>query len=235
MSSYDLQEAVAAVSLSCPIWTEMLHAAQQQSYFQALQATLAERSQVATVYPPAREVFTAFELTPFARTKVVILGQDPYHQPNQAHGLAFSVAHGVKPPPSLRNIYCAVQHDDADFVIPKHGNLQAWAKQGVLMLNTVLTVEHGQAHAHAKIGWQTFTDAVMETLNGHPEPLVFMLWGKHAQQKGQLITSDKHLKLHAVHPSPLSAYRGFLTCGHFDAANKFLDDRRGSQINWALA
>lgn len=234
MADYDIQEAATAVSLTCPEWSAMLHQACQQDYFNALQATLAARSQQATVYPPPREVFTAFELTPFATTKVVILGQDPYHQPNQAHGLAFSVAQGVKPPPSLRNIYLAVQHDYPDFAIPRHGNLQAWAKQGVLMLNTVLTVEHGQAHAHAKIGWESFTDSVMQRLNDHPEPLVFMLWGKHAQQKGRLITSDKHLKLEAVHPSPLSAYRGFLTCGHFRAANQFLDQTRASQVNWAL-
>lgn len=232
MTGYNIAQAASAVSEACPSWGELLQHALDSDYFKVLQSSLQSRSQSAVIYPPANAVFKAFELTPLASTKVVILGQDPYHQPEQAHGLAFSVNPGVKPPPSLRNIYKAVQHDYPQFDIPPHGDLRGWAAQGVLMLNTVLTVEQSEAHAHAKIGWQLFTDAVMETLNAHPQPLVFMLWGKHAQQKGELITAPHHLKLNAVHPSPLSAHRGFLSCGHFAAANAFLSDVGKDTIDW---
>lgn len=232
MTGYNIVEAATAVSTACPGWGDVIQNELQRDYFKTLQHSLQTRSQSAVVYPPASDVFKAFELTPLASAKVVILGQDPYHQPEQAHGLAFSVNPGVKPPPSLRNIYKAVQHDYPSFVIPHHGDLRNWAAQGVLMLNTVLTVEQSNAHAHAKIGWQFFTDAVMETLNAQPQPLVFMLWGKHAQQKGELITASHHLKLNAVHPSPLSAHRGFLSCGHFAAANAFLTDVGRCRIDW---
>lgn len=232
MSNYDLQEAAAAVSARCPEWSALIENAREQAYFQQLQAQLATRSQSVPIFPPADDVFRAFALTPLAATKVVILGQDPYHQPNQAHGLAFSVAQGVRPPPSLRNIYKAVQHDYPSFEIPQHGNLQGWAEQGVLLLNTVLTVEQGRAHAHAKLGWQHFTDAVMDKLNAHQQPLVFLLWGKHAQTQGRRIDAQRHLKLEAVHPSPLSAHRGFLTCGHFASANTYLVGNGQQPIDW---
>ena len=230
---YNLGAATAAVSKACPNWGELLSNALNQDYFKTLRSRLQSRCQGAVVYPPAHDVFKAFELTPLAATKVVILGQDPYHQPDQAHGLAFSVNPGIKPPPSLRNIYKAVKHDYPDFVIPQQGDLRGWAEQGVLMLNTVLTVEQGKAHAHAKLGWQPFIDAVMQALNAHSQPLVFMLWGNHAQQQGEKITAPQHLKLKAVHPSPLSAHRGFIHCGHFAAANAFLTQAGRAEIDWS--
>ena len=226
------QVHAAAASVSCPSWRKLLSHAMERDYFKTLHSTLQSRCQCVAIYPPATEVFQAFELTPLASTKVVILGQDPYHQPGQAHGLAFSVNPGIKPPPSLRNIYKAVQQDYPDFRTPQHGDLRGWAAQGVLMVNTVLTVEQGKAHAHAKIGWQHFTETVMRTLNAHPQPLVFLLWGKHAQQHGELIDAPQHLKLHAVHPSPLSAHRGFINCGHFAAANAFLKHAGRTEVAW---
>lgn len=228
----DYKVHAAAAAVSCPSWSNLLSHAMERDYFKKLQISLQSRCHSVAIYPPATEVFKAFELTPLASTKVVILGQDPYHQPDQAHGLAFSVNPGIKPPPSLRNIYKAVQHDYPDFIIPQHGDLRGWAAQGVLMVNTVLTVEQGKAHAHAKIGWQQFTEAVMQRLNAHPQPLVFLLWGKHAQQQGALIDAPQHLKLNAVHPSPLSAHRGFISCGHFAAANAFLSQAGRTEIDW---
>lgn len=168
-----------------------------------------EREAGKIVYPPAADVFNAFKYTEFADVKVVILGQDPYHGPNQAHGLCFSVLPGVAVPPSLVNIYKELHRDIPGFEIPSHGYLLSWAQQGVLLLNTVLTVEAGKAHSHASSGWEHFTDRVIAALNEHREGLVFLLWGNHAQKKGQYIDRQRHHVLMAPHPSPLSAHRGF--------------------------
>lgn len=236
MSDSTKKAAAPAAAFSslpeCPVWCELLQSEADKAYFSALQDKVAEARQNSTVYPPAKDVLSALSVTPFAKTKVVILGQDPYHGPNQANGLAFSVSPGVKIPPSLRNIYKAVSNDYPNFKIPEHGDLSCWAEQGVLLLNTVLTVEEGKAHSHAKWGWETFTTAVLEKLNEHSDPLVFLLWGKHAQSKASVVDDNRHLKLSTVHPSPLSAHRGFLTCGHFKAANQFLNKHSQSPVDW---
>ena len=179
-------------------------------------------------------MFSAFQATEFDKVKVVILGQDPYHGPGQAHGLCFSVKHGIKTPPSLRNMYKELQQSVPGFEIPAHGNLQSWAEQGVLLLNTVLTVEQGKAHSHSKIGWEQFTDKVIEVLNQHANGLVFMLWGSHAHKKGAHIDTQKHHVLKTTHPSPLSAHRGFLGCGHFIHCNQLLEEQGLSPINWQV-
>lgn len=185
------------------------------------------------IYPPGALIFNALNSTPLAQTKVVVIGQDPYHGPGQAHGLCFSVQPGVKTPPSLVNIYKELKRD-LNIDIPGHGNLQHWAEQGVLLLNTSLTVEHGIAGSHAKIGWQTFTDKVIEVVSQQQEHLVFLLWGAHAQSKEKLIDVSKHLVLKSVHPSPLSAHRGFIGNGHFSRTNKFLQQHELSPIDWRL-
>ncbi|MGL5092204.1 MAG: uracil-DNA glycosylase, partial [Aeromonas sobria] len=166
------------------------------------------------------------------QVKVVILGQDPYHGPNQAHGLCFSVLPGVRTPPSLVNIYKELQRDLPDFVTPNHGFLESWAKQGVLLLNTVLTVQAGQAHSHSQLGWETFTDRVIEQINASCQGVVFLLWGAHAQKKGRFIDRQRHHVLTAPHPSPLSAHRGFIGCGHFTETNRLLEQQGKSQIEW---
>lgn len=202
-------------------WSDVLAEEKQQSYFIDLLARIQqERAAGKVIYPPQDQVFQAFKLTPLATLKVVIIGQDPYHGPGQAHGLCFSVPDGVKFPPSLRNIFKALQHDFPDYEIPASGNLSHWAEQGVLLLNTVLTVEQGKAHSHASWGWETFTDRVIERINTHCEGVVFLLWGAHAQKKGALIDRERHHVLETVHPSPLSAHRGFLTAGHFRQTNQ---------------
>ncbi len=196
-------------------WTDVIGEEKSQPYFQnILQYVRQERLAGKTIYPPQSEVFSAFALTAFSEVKVVILGQDPYHGPKQAHGLSFSVKPGVIPPPSLQNMYKELAQD-VGFQIPPHGYLTHWAKQGVLLLNTVLTVEHGRAHSHANIGWETFTDKVIHRLNQHREHLVFLLWGSHAQKKGQFIDRTRHCVLTAPHPSPLSAHRGFFRLSSF--------------------
>lgn len=216
-------------------WKEALGAEKQQPYFQhILQQVNEARAAGKIVYPPHNEVFSAFSLTEFDQVKVVILGQDPYHGPNQAHGLAFSVKPPVAPPPSLVNMYKELAQDIPNFEIPKHGYLIDWAKQGVLLLNTVLTVEQGQAHSHARFGWETFTDKVIEQLNAHRENLVFLLWGSHAQKKGQFIDRSRHCVLTAPHPSPLSAHRGFFGCRHFSQANQYLKEKGIAEIQWQL-
>lgn len=215
-------------------WTEAIGDEKAQPYFQQiLHYVHNERYAGKTVYPPQNEVFSAFALTEFEQVKVVILGQDPYHGPNQAHGLSFSVKPGIAPPPSLLNMYKELAQD-VNFQIPQHGYLIDWAKQGVLMLNTVLTVEQGKAHSHANIGWETFTDKVIHQLNQHREKLVFLLWGSHAQKKGQFIDRNRHCVLTAPHPSPLSAHRGFFGCRHFSKANDYLRSQGLSEINWQL-
>ena len=215
-------------------WSQLIEQEQQQSY---LQQTLAfverERAAGKVIYPPAADVFNAFELTPLSEVKVVILGQDPYHGPNQAHGLCFSVLPGIKVPPSLRNIYKELTTDIPGFIAPEHGYLSSWAKQGVLMINTVLTVEEGKAHSHAKLGWETFTDKVIQTVNEQCAGVVFLLWGSHAQRKGAMIDNQRHHILTAAHPSPLSAYRGFFGCQHFSKTNAILAEQGKQGIDWA--
>jgi uracil-DNA glycosylase len=192
-----------------------------------------EKDQQKKIYPHSADWFHALETTPLDEVKVVILGQDPYHQPGQAHGLCFSVKPGVKVPPSLVNIYKELESDLG--VTPvKHGYLESWAKQGVLLLNAVLTVEDSHANAHQGKGWEQFTDKVIETINAQRENVVFMLWGSYAQKKGSVIDPQKHLVLKAPHPSPLSAHRGFLGCRHFSQANDYLVQHGESPINWQL-
>ena len=216
-------------------WHEAIGAEKQQPYFTQLRQRIRQaRQSGAAIYPPQNEVFNAFALTEFAAVKVVILGQDPYHGPNQAHGLAFSVRRGVDVPPSLRNIYRELGNDIAGFVMPDHGFLQHWAEQGVLLLNAVLTVQAGQAHSHANWGWECFTDRVVEQLNIHRDGLVFMLWGSHAQKKGAMIDRSRHLVLEAVHPSPLSAHRGFFGCQHFSLTNQYLEETGQAPIHWQV-
>ena len=185
------------------------------------------------VFPPGPQIFAAFDATPFDATKVVILGQDPYHGRGQAHGLSFSVQPGVPVPPSLLNIYKEIERD-LGIPRPDHGCLLPWARQGVLLLNAVLTVEEGNAGAHQKRGWEGFTDHVVDALNREREGLVFLLWGSYAQQKGKVIDTQRHRVLKAPHPSPLSAHRGFLGCGHFSATNEYLQRRGQTPIDWSL-
>ena len=215
-------------------WTQLLAKEKEQVYFQEILAFVnKERTLGKVIYPENIDVFNAFRYCPFEKLKVVILGQDPYHNMNQAHGLAFSVQQGVTPPPSLKNIYKCLSQDVC-FQVPHHGELTQWAKQGVFLLNTVLTTEAHKAHSHANIGWERFTDAVIALISTHKTHVVFMLWGSHAQKKIPLIDQEKHLILTAPHPSPLSAYRGFLNCQHFSKANAYLQAQGSSEIHWQL-
>ncbi|NOH52417.1 uracil-DNA glycosylase [Vibrio coralliilyticus] len=216
-------------------WQDVIGAEKQQDYFQqTLNFVESERAAGKAIFPPAKDVFNAFRATEFNDVKVVILGQDPYHGPRQAHGLCFSVLPGIKTPPSLVNMYKELAQDIDGFQIPAHGYLQSWAEQGVLLLNTVLTVEQGKAHSHAKTGWETFTDKVIEAVNQHQSGVVFLLWGSHAQKKGRFIDRNKHHVLAAPHPSPLSAHRGFFGCGHFSLANQILNAQGKTTIDWHL-
>jgi uracil-DNA glycosylase len=192
-----------------------------------------EKAQGKVIYPPGPEIFSAFEHTPFDKVRVVILGQDPYHGPDQAHGLSFSVRPGVRVPPSLQNMFKEIENC-LDIPRPDHGCLTPWADRGVLLLNAVLTVEAGQAASHQGRGWEGFTDAAIDALSREREGLVFMLWGSHAQKKGQLIDGKRHCILRSVHPSPLSAHRGFMGCGHFAKANAYLEARGESPVDWSL-
>ncbi len=215
-------------------WQEHLGCEFDKDYMARLRAFLgAEKQAGKTLYPAGPDIFNAFNLTPFEQVKVVILGQDPYHGPNQAHGLCFSVQRGVKTPPSLVNIYKEIQRD-LGIAPASHGNLSHWAEQGVLLLNAVLTVEAGQAASHQKQGWETFTDQAIEHLNRDRDGLVFLLWGSHAQKKGRLIDRERHCVLTAPHPSPLSAHRGFLGCGHFSRANQYLLQQGKTAIDWSV-
>lgn len=214
-------------------WSDVIGAEKQQPYFLDTMAYVAaERAAGKEIYPPEHDVFNAFRYTPFEQVKVVILGQDPYHGPNQAHGLCFSVLPGVPVPPSLVNMYKELAQDIEGFQIPQHGYLKSWADQGVLLLNTVLTVERGQAHSHAKLGWETFTDRVIAAVNEHRQGVVFLLWGAHAQKKGRIIDRQRHHVLTAPHPSPLSAHRGFLGCRHFSQTNQLLAQQNLPAIDW---
>lgn len=219
---------------SQPTWSELLKDEKQQAYFQEILDFLNEQYQQGKIiYPPKTDIFNAISLTPFDQVKVVIIGQDPYHGPGQAHGLCFSVKENIKPPPSLKNIYKEL-NSDTDFNIPAHGNLTQWAKQGVLLLNATLTVEAHKAASHSHIGWQRFTDKIIGLLNQHKTPIVYLLWGSYAQKKAGLIDSKKHYILKAPHPSPLSAHRGFLGCRHFSKTNQLLIDAGLTPIDWQL-
>jgi len=213
-------------------WGDLIKTESSTNYFQNIIALINDqKSSGITVYPDEDNIFLALQLAPYENVKVIILGQDPYHSEGLAHGLAFSVPESQSAPPSLRNIFKEITRDTKRN--PTTSNcLISWAKQGVLLLNTSLTVVAGQANSHSSIGWQTFTDKIIESLNVHPEPLVFLLWGKNAAKKTQLITSSRHLVLTAPHPSPLSAHRGFAGCGHFSKANEWLKRHGKETINW---
>ncbi|GAB2627207.1 uracil-DNA glycosylase [Novilysobacter erysipheiresistens] len=217
-----------------PSWKARVGDYLQREDMQALAAFLRQRKAAgAQVFPPGPDLFAAFDATPFEQTRVVILGQDPYHGPGQAHGLCFSVRPGVPVPPSLLNVYKEIERD-LGIARPDHGCLLPWARQGVLLLNAVMSVEAGRAGAHAGKGWEGFTDHVVETLDREREGLVFLLWGSYAQKKGAMIDRQRHRVLKAPHPSPLSAHRGFLGCGHFSAANQYLVRRGQAPIDWSL-
>lgn len=215
-------------------WKSVLKAAFNQPTFeQAALHVKTEKAQGKTIYPPGSMIFNAFNYTPFDKVKVVILGQDPYHGPGQAHGLCFSVQNGIAPPPSLVNIFKEL-HADIGIPIPNHGNLTRWADQGVFLLNASLTVRAGEPMSHAKIGWAPFTDAVIKTISDKKEHVVFLLWGKFAQEKSVLINQARHLILRAAHPSPLSAHAGFMGCKHFSKTNEYLVKQGIDPIDWRL-
>ena len=215
-------------------WREVLKNEFEQLYMKKLKSFLSsELAKGKTIYPHGREIFQAFDWTPFEKVKVVIIGQDPYHGPNQAHGACFSVKPGVPAPPSLINIFKEI-HSSLGLPVPSHGYLKKWATQGVFLLNTVLTVEKGQPSSHQGKGWEEFTDRVVELLNKEREGLVFMLWGNHARKKAAGVDTRRHMVLRAPHPSPLSAYRGFLGCGHFCRANNYLVQLGLEAIDWKL-
>ena len=217
-----------------PSWKARVGDWFERGDMRALSTFLRERVNAgARIHPPPKEIFAAFDATPFDAVKVVILGQDPYHGPGQAHGLCFSVLPGVEVPPSLQNIYKELARDTG-FAPPAHGYLLPWAQRGVLLLNAVLTVEEGRAGSHQGRGWEGFTDHVVDVLNREREGLVFLLWGSYAQAKGRVIDSRRHRVLKAPHPSPLSAYRGFLGCGHFSAANDYLSRHGMAPVDWSL-
>lgn len=204
----------------------------EKDYFNKLQCIIEEEYGRYTVYPKREHIFSALEYTPYEKVKVVILGQDPYHGPDQAHGLSFSVLPGVPTPPSLKNIFKELQND-LGLSIPSHGYLKKWADEGVLLLNTVLTVREGEAHSHKKIGWETFTDAVIKKLSEREQPIVFVLWGKPAQEKKRLI-SNHHYMVEAPHPSPLSAHRGFFGSRPFSKVNEWLKKNGDKEIDWKI-
>lgn len=212
-------------------WDEILGGEFQKEYYLKLRAFLAHEYKTGTVYPDMYDIFNALKLTAYRDVKVVIIGQDPYHGPNQAHGLCFSVLPGVTPPPSLKNIYKEIEAEYGT-PPPQDGELTRWAKQGVLLLNTVLTVRAGMANSHRGKGWEIFTDKIISLLNDRKEPIVFMLWGGNAKQKQKLITNSHHLVLTAAHPSPLSAFNGFFGCGHFKKCNDFLTEINREPIVW---
>ena len=214
-------------------WDDLLKDEFQKPYYQKLRAILAREYQTHTVYPDMYDIFNALRATDYKDVKAVILGQDPYHGPGQAHGLCFSVKPGVPAPPSLKNIFKELK-DELDIPIPDTGYLMPWAKQGVLMLNTVLTVRAGEANSHKGLGWETLTDRVIELLNDREQPLVFFLWGANAKRKRELLTNPSHLVLSCAHPSPLSASSGFFGCGHFKACNDFLKKHNMTPIDWRL-
>lgn len=217
------------------IWSDILSEEKQKPYFKEILNFLADEiKQGKTIFPIKENIFNAFKYTEFENLKVVILGQDPYHNFDQAHGLAFSVQKGVDVPPSLKNMYKELARSVDGFSQPNHGCLTSWAEQGVFLLNTTLTVEAHKANSHKDIGWDIFTDTVIKKISDNKENVVFMLWGSHARKKKDLIDNSKHLILESTHPSPLSAHRGFLGCDHFVKCNEFLIKKGLKSINWAL-
>ncbi len=214
-------------------WDNIIGAEFQKEYYLKLRAFLKDEYANQVVYPDMQSLFSALKVTSYAQTKVVILGQDPYHEPNQAHGMCFSVKPGVQIPPSLLNMYKEIKNEYG-YDIPNNGYLMPWAQQGVLLLNAVLTVREGQAGSHANKGWEEFTDSVIKALNKREDPVVFMLWGNYARKKKEFIDTSRHFVLEAAHPSPLSASRGFMGCGHFRAANDILIRLVKNPINWRI-
>lgn len=214
-------------------WDILLKDEFEKPYYLNLRKFLANEYKTQTIYPNMNDIFNALKYTDYQNVKVVILGQDPYHQPNQAHGLCFSVKKGVNPPPSLQNMYKEI-HAEYGYPIPNHGELTYWAEQGVLMLNTVLTVRESQPNSHKGMGWEIFTDDIITLLNQRPEPMVFLLWGANARAKTKLITNPAHLVLCSAHPSPLSAYNGFFGNNHFKKANEFLKQNGMKEIDWQI-
>ncbi len=214
-------------------WLEPLQPEFKKPYYKSLYESVKEEYHKHPVYPPADDIFNAFDFTPLSEVKVVIIGQDPYHEPGQAHGLCFSVKPGVKTPPSLVNIYKELE-DDLGCYIPNNGYLEKWARQGVLMLNNVLTVRAHEANSHKNLGWEQFTDAVIDVLNKQDRPIVFLLWGSPAQRKCAKLNNPNHLILKCPHPSPLSAYRGFFGCKHFSQTNTFLKEKGLEPIDWQI-
>ncbi len=212
-------------------WDELLAGEFEKDYYQNLRKFLAEEYRQNTIYPDMHDIFNALKFTPYSQVRAVILGQDPYHGPGQAHGLSFSVQKGKRIPPSLVNIYQELR-DDLGVQSPGHGCLEGWARQGVLMLNTVLTVRAKQANSHKGKGWEIFTDRIIELLNQRQEPMVFLLWGANAKAKQSLITNPNHLVLTAAHPSPFSAFSGFFGCRHFSQCNDFLEAHGQGRIPW---
>ncbi|NLJ80244.1 MAG: uracil-DNA glycosylase [Firmicutes bacterium] len=214
-------------------WDQLLAGEFQKPYYLTLKRFLRREYAEEIIYPETQNIFEALKQTPYSQAKVVLLGQDPYHGPGQAHGLAFSVPFGVPPPPSLRNVFMEIKKD-LGVPLPHHGCLLSWARQGVLLLNTVLTVQAGKAGSHQGRGWEIFTEQIIRILNRREKPLVFLLWGRQAQSRGHLLTNPRHLVLRAAHPSPLSAFRGFFGSAHFSQANRFLESKGQSAINWGL-
>lgn len=214
-------------------WDILLRDEFEKDYYRNLRKFLVSEYRTKTIYPDMNDIFNSLKFTDYKDVKAVILGQDPYHEPGQAHGLCFSVKKGVPAPPSLQNIYKEI-HAELGLPIPTHGDLSSWAKQGVLLMNTVLTVRRGQANSHKGMGWEIFTDNVIKLLNERPEPIVFLLWGANARSKAKLITNPAHLVLQSAHPSPLSAYNGFFGNGHFIKANDFLIKTYGKCIDWGI-
>lgn len=214
-------------------WDILLKDEFQKDYYKNLRKFLAAEYKTQRIHPGMNDIFNSLKYTDYKDVRVVILGQDPYHQPGQAHGLSFSVRKGVQPPPSLQNIYKEI-HAEYGYPIPEHGELTYWARQGVLLMNTVLTVRESCPNSHKGMGWEIFTDDVIMLLNQRPEPMVFLLWGANARTKTKLITNPAHLVLTSAHPSPLSAYNGFFGNGHFKKANEFLKKVYGNEIDWRI-
>lgn len=215
-------------------WTEIIKEEKEKPYFKKIEEVIAKDSEHTPIYPPQNLVFNALNTTPFEKVKVVIIGQDPYHGPNQANGLAFSVKPGISIPPSLRNIYKELKSDIEGFISPNNGDLTCWAEQGVLLLNTSLTVKEHDANSHSNIGWETFTDRLVECLNEEKKGLIFVLWGSHAQRKGISINENKHFIIKSTHPSPFSAYRGFLGSNPFSKINDILRRKGEKEIDWNI-
>lgn len=214
-------------------WDSVLKGEFEKSYYLSLRKELAKEYKSQIIYPDMYDIFNALKYTAYEDVKAVIIGQDPYHGPNQAHGLCFSVNKGVQVPPSLVNIYKELQNDLGCY-IPDHGNLTKWAKQGVLLLNSVLTVRQSSPNSHRRLGWEIFTDEIIKKLNERETPIVFILWGANAKAKAALVTNKRHLILTAAHPSPLSAYNGFFGCKHFSKANNFLKENNMEEIDWQI-